>query len=217
MGRTDSGSAPTRPLRRRTLVDLPEVRERWIGRGPNRPGGDEQDDRRADAGNDAWALALRVRRLRRFLLSRPGEQRRPDDHGDERGNARHTARSTGQRLAEDDHPGEDRQRVGPERGDAGRGQCPAALERELKRNEGEAVAREQRGHERDVNAVRQRSLRSDVTCRIENTGCSSEACATREDIGRRSGRNGGGCSRDEYPDGGVPETRVVRNRDGSGE
>src|SRR5580765_7380327 len=200
-----------------SLVDLPEVRERRIGRGPNSPGGDEQDDRRADAGNDAWALALWVRRLRRFLLSRPGEQRGTDDNGDERRNARDTPRSAGQRLAEDDHPGKDRQRVGPERGDAGRRQCSATLEGELKRNEGEAVAREQRGHERDVKAVRQRSLGSDVACRIENTGCSPEAGATREGICRRSGRNGGGCSGDEYPDGGVPKTRVVRNRDGSGE
>src|SRR6478752_1245896 len=90
-----------------TLVDLPEVRERRIGRGPNSAGGDEQDDRRADSGNDAWALALRVRRLRRFLLSRPGEQRGTDDNGHESSNARDTARSTRQRLAEDDHPGKD--------------------------------------------------------------------------------------------------------------
>src|SRR4029077_20832063 len=95
VGRDERIRDPPRPDRSAggTLVDLPEVRERRIGRRPNSPGGDEQDDRRADAGNDAWAFALRVRRPRRFPLSRPGEQRGTDDNGDERGNARDTARS----------------------------------------------------------------------------------------------------------------------------
>ena len=59
------------------------------------------------------------------------EEHRPDDHAGEGCDANRTEPALRERLAEDGHPGDDRECVRQQRGDARRGQRAPALEPRL--------------------------------------------------------------------------------------
>src|SRR5437588_117416 len=82
------------------------------------------------------------------------EPGRPRDDGDEGEHAQHAERAVRQPLVEQRGTGDDRQGVRQERRHPGGRKGGAALEAELEGDEGEPVAREQRGDEREPAAER---------------------------------------------------------------
>jgi hypothetical protein len=73
------------------------------------------------------------------MLCGPGEEDGADDNCSEREHTEHASDASWERLVEERHAGGDRGGVGEEGGDAGRGECAAALEAELKHDEAEPV------------------------------------------------------------------------------
>ena len=78
------------------------------------------------------------------------EEHRSDDHAGEGGDPHRAEPAFRERLAEDGHPGDDRQRVRQERGDPGGGQGTAMLEARLEDERPERVRADQGGDEGEV-------------------------------------------------------------------
>jgi hypothetical protein len=174
----------------------------------HRAGAREQADRHSDAAGDARPPVARVHGDGGARRAGPREERRSRDDGDERGDAAHAEQSAGERFAEDGHPRGDRQRVRPERGEPGRRERPAALEPELQCDERDPVADEQRRDEPEVEPTGDRRFRPDVARGVEDPG-------RRPESGGGAGPGGHRCcgGRDEHPDRGVAQIRVMRAGD----
>jgi len=132
-----------------------------------------------------------VSAFRWFFVIRPREQRRAGDGEGEGQNPENGSRA--EPLAEERRPGRNRERVREERRHPRRRQRTSALESQLQRGEGEPVAGEQHGHEREPAASRYRGLGGYVAGRVENPGGEAEArAAPAADQGGCAGRGGGG-------------------------
>jgi hypothetical protein len=87
-------------------------------------------------------------------MSPLAEEHRPDDDAGEGGDPDRTEPAFGERLAEDGHAGDDRERVRQERRDPRRGQRAPALEARLEDERSEGVGGDQGGDEGEVTVGR---------------------------------------------------------------
>src|SRR5262245_13743629 len=99
------------------------------------------------------------------------QEDRPDDHAREGGDPDRAEPPLRERLAEDRHPGDDRQGIREQRGDARRRQGAAALEAGLEDERSERVSRDQRRDEGEVAVGRlDGAFRRDVARGEEEAG-----------------------------------------------
>ena len=105
------------------------------------------------------------------MLALSEEDGAQDDRG-ERGDPHRAEPAAGERLAEDRHAGDDRERVGEQRRDPRRGQGTATLEAGLEDERPERIGGDQGGDEGEVAVSRlDGALRRDVAGGKQETGC----------------------------------------------